>query len=218
MGRIATRGYIPEIVHNKDDLYEGDLCHYFRVVFTEAKNLFNPYHNPRHSLHIFFLFYQACIFYQDLMTRREMREGLIAALMHDFNHTGRIGNDHRNIVRAWQGLHRHILDDDRRSLPKIQELIGDTEYPHVIPSADLDLGAQILRDADLAQGLSDAWIQQVIFGLAAEQRKTPIEVLASQVDFLTNLRFHTDWAREMFPRSAIDAKIEEVQDLLSILR
>ena len=218
MRRVATRGDIPEIVLNKEDLYEGDLRYYFKIVCTEAKNLWSPYHNPRHMLHVFFLYYQACIFYQGTMTRREMREGLIAALLHDFDHTGRTHNDRRNIVRALQGLHRYILESDRRSLAKIEEWIECTEYPHIIPSADLDLGAQILRDADLAQGLSDAWIQQVIYGLAAEQKREPIEVLAAQTDFLKNLRFQTEWARSMFPRSDINAKIKEARELLAILR
>jgi hypothetical protein len=77
--------------------------------------------------------------------------------------------------------------------------------------------AQIIRDADLAQALSSAWIQQVVFGLAQEWELSPLEVLKGQGSFLTGLSFSTYWAQQLFPQELIQAKIEEVEQLLQLL-
>ena len=91
---------ILDIILNKDGLYEGDLIYYFRIVFKFAQNLHNPYHNMRHMLHVMWLCYQACSFYKDEMSPRDMRVLLIAAIFHDFDHLGIRGDDSKNIMRA----------------------------------------------------------------------------------------------------------------------
>lgn len=218
MQAMITRGEIPEFVLNEEGLYEGDLCYYFQIVFLNAKNLGNPYHNLRHMLHVAYLCYRAaCLFYGDQLTPLVKRAILIAALFHDFDHTGTTDNDARNIERALRGLARYILEEDRPLLPMIGIFIRHTEYPHMIATEKLELPVQILRDADLAQVFSEAWLQQIIIGLAAEQGKPPLAVLAAQEEFLKNLRFHTAWAQNEFPKEIIDAKIEEAKTLLSIL-
>ncbi len=80
----------------------------------------------------------------------------------------------------------------------------------------LGLCGRIIRDADVSQGLCDAWIQQVVFGLAAERGVEPIEVLRSQETFMRGLIFSTAWARAQFPPDAIEDKIAEAQALLVI--
>ena len=62
-----------------------------------------------------------------------------------------------------------------------------------------------------------AWIQQVIFGLAGEWNKQPLEVLRMRESFLKNLKFQTEWARQFFPQNAIDDKIAEARELLQLL-
>lgn len=57
-------GDLPEIIGNEENLYEGKLILYFRILFCNSTNLKNPYHNFRHT-----------------------RNLLIAALFHDFDHT-----------------------------------------------------------------------------------------------------------------------------------
>ena len=107
---------------------------------------------------------------------------------------------------------------DRAFQPEIEALIEATQYPNKIGSEKLDLLGRIIRDADLAQALSPTWIQQVIIGLAAEWGVHPIEVLRVQASFLAGLSFHTRWARQLFPQELIQAKIEEVEQLLRCLR
>jgi len=69
----------------------------------------------------------------------------------------------------------------------------------------------------MGQSFSETWIQQVIFGLAEEWGKQPIEILRSQVAFFKNLEFYTEWGKVMFSRSEIDSKIIEVEELIALL-
>jgi HD domain len=218
--RPGIIGDIPKVFANSDGIYEGDLVTYFRALFFEARNLANPYHNLRHMLHVTWLCYKAVEFYRHEMSRRDGRSLLIAALFHDFDHPGHSGpevSDQLNIEVAIAGLRRHLLPIDRDAFPEIERLIEATEYPYTRPARSLDLAAKIIRDADLAQALSPAWIQQVVIGLAAEAKLPPLDLLRAQRSFLAALRFNTEWARQLFPRHLITAKINEAESLLHLL-
>lgn len=213
----VVRGSLPEIIRNDHSLYEGNLRWYFLKIFYNAQNLWHPYHNFRHMTHVLWLCYQACGYYQAKLSPHTMRMLLIAAMFHDFDHSGLSGNDDLNIERAVRGLKKHIAPEDEPHAECISELIRTTEFPHKGDSAGLPLTARILRDADMCQALSSVWIQQVAFGLAAEWGKTPIEVLNAQESFLYGLTFNTRWAEQMFPEEVIEEKVNEVRGLLEIL-
>lgn len=206
----------------KKCFYEGDLILYFRVLFFKASNLNNPYHNFRHSLRVLWLCYNACRYYHNELTPRQMRILLVAALFHDFDHPGHAhpgeeDPDRINIEIAIAGLRRYIAPDDRALLPEIEAVIEATHYPYKIGGNELDLLGKIIRDADLAQALSPVWIQQIVIGLAQEWEMKPLEVLRAQASFLAALPFNTRWARELFPQQLIDAKIDEAAKLLQLL-
>jgi hypothetical protein len=97
----------------------------------------------------------------------DRRNLLIAALFHDFDHLGNRSLDQLNIDRAIAELRVHVSKEDLPHLTTIEALIQATHYPYLIPSESLELSARIIRDADAGQTLTAAWIQQVIFGLAA---------------------------------------------------
>jgi hypothetical protein len=215
-------GDLPKIIANQERLYEGNLTFYFRILFFKSSNINNAYHNFRHLLHVLWLCHQACRYYQNRLTPRQMRDLLIAALFHDFDHPGHPhpgenDPDRVNIPIAIAGLRRYVMSADRAFLPQIEALIEATHYPYKIGSDKLDLLGQIIRDADLAQALSPAWIQQVVFGLAKEWEVSPFEVLKGQGSFLAGLSFSTCWAQQLFPQELIQAKIEEVEQLLRLL-
>jgi hypothetical protein len=212
-----TEGGIPQMIRNKERLYEGNLINYFQVIFNCAQNLQGKYHNFRHMFHVAWLCYLACQYYADTLSKRAMRNLLIAALFHDYNHTGMFGDDDLNIERAIRALRQHILPEDALFLDDIIELVRATQYPYVVPASRLTLCGEILRDADMSQVFSVAWIQQVIFGLAAEWGKKPIDVLGMQEPFLRSLTFHTEWAKQQFPQSDINAKIDETRELFELL-
>lgn len=219
----AVKGSLPMIVKNTEQLYEGDLLSYFHAFFFHAQNLHNPYHNFRHVGHVLWQCYDACQFYKTLLSPRQMRDLLIAALFHDFDHSGRPGPDRENIDRAVNALCRHLLAVDWLHLDKISELIRLTEYPYTVACDQLNpevadgLMALVLRDADMSQALSPAWIQQVPLGLATEWGKSPLDVLKMQVGFHQGLRFNTGWARGRFTKDMIAEKIEEAQELYDLL-
>ena len=174
-------------------------------------------------LHVLWLCHQACRYYQNRLTPRQMRDLLIAALFHDFDHPGHSHRgeedpDRLNIDIAIASLRRHIMPIDRPCLPEIEALIEATHYPYKITSDALDLIGNIIRDADLAQALSPVWIQQVVIGLAEEQGVKPLDVLRAQVSFLTALEFNTGWARQLFPPEFVQAKIKEAKQLLRLLQ
>lgn len=215
---IQARGSLPGIALNQDGLYQGNLVRYFQVVFHLGQNNGNPYHNFRHSSHVFYMCYQACLFYADILSALQMRLLLIAALFHDFNHTGKAGDDWVNINLAIEGLREHLKGEDREHFEKIATLIRATKFPYESRTEDLELMAQIIRDADMSQALSPVWIQQTVFGLAEESgNKTPMEMLMLQPLFHEKLAFHTAWAKQEFPREHIEAKIAEARELIEVL-
>ncbi len=142
---------------------------------------------------------------------------MIAALYHDYNHPGRTGHDDLNIEFAVRGLKAHIHPDDQNALEDIITIIRSTEFPPPAMTQKASLEAQILRDADASQSLSDAWIQQVLFGLGDEMGVGWVKVLHMQESFLTNLVMKTDWAQQKFPPHVIQEKIAESKALIALL-
>lgn len=212
-----VQGDIPFILRNDANLYEGNLKHYFRLL-CKAKNVRRPYHNLRHMLHVTWLCYQASRFYRDTWTQRQMRNLLVAAIFHDFNHPGaQQGDDDLNIEKALRGLRQHITVEDRPYLAEIEAIIKATEYPYNVPTAELGIFEQVIREADSSQAFSVAWFQQVIVGLADEWEKTILDVIKMQRPFLSNLKFVTEWGKQMWPQDVINAKILESDGYREIL-
>jgi len=219
---VEISGDLPKIIENEENLYEGNLIYYFRVLFFRANNLFNPYHNFRHMTHVLWLCYNACQYYSHQLPPRQMRTLLIAALFHDFDHTGRPHRgeedpDGINIAIAISALRRYLASDDHARMPEIEALIEATHFPYKVDSDKLDLLGKIIRDADLAQALTPVWIQQVVIGLARESGVSPLTMLKAQSSFLTSLPFNTQWAQQLFPQALIDAKIAEAEKLRQLL-
>ena len=213
--QIATS--IPDIIRNVSGVYEGNLGYYFRITMNHATNLKHPYHNFRHVFHVMWLCYAACLFYRKELSPREMRNLLIAAIFHDFNHPGRTGNDDFNIEVAVLALRTYAAEEDRPHLSDIEALIRPTEFPYKVDISSLSLSGQILRDADASQALSVAWVQQIVFGLSSEMSVGPVKVLEMQEGFLRGVKFGTEWARETFPPEMIEEKIAEAKAYLSII-
>ena len=217
MAPLVVRGDIPPIIRNDEGLYEGNLISYLQAIFTYGQNLEDPYHNFRHMYYVAWSCHEALRFYGDRLSLRDGRDLMIAALTHDIDHPGMLGSDDLNIERSLRWLGAHIAKEDLPHLPRITTIVRATQYPPVEPSEDLDLLAHIIRDADMSQGLSPVWIQQIIFGLAREWRKKPIDILRIQETFLGSLTFTTEWAKERFPQSAIGEKRTEAKELLELL-
>ena len=145
---------------------------------------------------------------------RAFRALLIAALFHDFGHSGKMGNDAREVSRACKAIASRILDPDKDLLPGIETLIKATEFPH--KPGRLSPGGKILRDADMGQAFSNVWLQNTIFGLAQETVARPADIMKSQIVFLHGLRFYTSWGRKKFG-GKIPSRVKEVEGYLDAL-
>lgn len=214
---FSVRGSLPRIIRNDERVYEGTLVSYFKAVFNGAQNLHHPYHNFRHTFHVVWLCYQACIFHLQDLTPRQMRNLLVAAMFHDFDHPGMMGNDDLNIQRAIRGLRQYVEPEDVDHLEDIERIIWATQFPYTTESITLSLSEQIIRDADMGQSFAMAWLQQVILGLAKEWQKKPIDILKAQPAFLQNVQFCTPWGQKMFPREEVEAKVREANELIELL-
>src|SRR5207237_4713018 len=94
--------------------------------------------------HVLWLCYKACQYYSHELPPRQMRTLLIAALFHDFDHTGRPHRgdqdpDGINIEIAISGLRRYLASYDRALMPEIEALIEATHFPYKVDSQKLDL-------------------------------------------------------------------------------
>lgn len=208
-----------EIIENKNNAYEGNLRHYFGLVFR-APNAYMPYHNLKHMLSVTRICYRACRHHAGFgeMTRRQARNLLIAALLHDYGHPGFMRDDFLNIESAISALRRNILEEDAPYLAEITMIIKATQYEHIDYGEDITLLQAIIRDADLGQTFGDDWIHDILFGLGKEMGKSPYEMLEMQEDFLRKIRFYSAFGVVYFGgQPAIDAKIKEVRSLIEAL-
>jgi len=191
------------------------LEHYFKIIWN-SPTADLPYHNTEHLFGVMMSVYDACCFY--FFDTTETRVMLIAALFHDYLHTGGgMGYDSINIRLAIQGINEHILEEDRKYLPDIESYIQATEFPHShIDDTEDNLPLHIMRDADLSYGLSERWISSIIFGIGKEFMKDSDSMLKEQIVFLENLKFMTDWARKKFADKKSE-RLEEVKQMVKTL-
>jgi hypothetical protein len=206
---------IIDIVINKDGLYPGDLKKYFRVIWN-APNITLTYHNLQHMLAVTQSVYEACDFYD--ITGRQLRNMLIAAMFHDYDHTGSVGDDEANIRRAVEGLKKHILIEDNEYLLDIVSLILATQFPHKEYDEDfiIPLSWHIIRDADITYTMMRDWITPVL-GLSQELNLTANSMLLGQVPFLqNNLKLSSEWGIRKY-ESLIKERIKEVNLIVEIL-
>lgn len=201
------------IISNPEGVYEGDLKHYFKVVFN-APNAQVPYHNFRHMMHITCQTYDAIKYYGDF-ERRRARALLIAALFHDYGHKGVVGNDSENIAVALSAIRHYVLDRDKDLLPEIEGLISVTEFPH--KDCDATRSVQILRDADMTPAFDDVWIQEVVFGLSKEFGIDALSFLRQELEFIPSVKFSTTWAMEKFSQRK-NERLTEIETIVSFLQ
>lgn len=179
---------IINIIKNNESTYYGDLVYYFKLVL-KAPNSNLPYHNVRHMLHVMWEAHDGALY--EKLNKQDTRNLLIAALFHDYDHSGRKGDDSINIQNAISNLKKYIHVDDVKNIDEITKYIRCTQYPYT--EEEFDNKYLILRDADQSQTFSPTWIQSILYGLGSELDMNYNQMLSMQVPYLTNLKFHTEW-------------------------
>lgn len=204
--------HILDIIENANNRYEGNLDHYYDVVM-HAPNAYGLYHGSRHMLHVPWEAYDGGV--QMGLDRRELRDLLIAGMMHDYNHTCKPNDDQVNIDRALQGLDMHALEEDRPHLNNIRRYIMATKFPY--GDEKFSQNHLILRDADQSQTFSVAWIGSTLHGLGSELGLSYEEMLRLQVPYLEKLKFHTLWGQNKFV-PMIPVRLKDIDRLIKKLK
>jgi len=202
---------ITPIILNVNKRYQGDLVHYFNHV-CEAPNFHMPYHNFRHLCHVLWEVYDAAM--QMGLDPVETRILLIAALMHDYDHTGMKGEDAINIERAIRALDQIALEEDRKYLIEIRAMVRATQYPYT--DEVFTPNQLLLRDADQSQTFSLVWMQS-LGGLGQEMGISFRKILEMQRPFMENIKFHTLWGQNKFV-PMIPMHLSRVDGILDILK
>jgi hypothetical protein len=121
----------------------------------------------------------------------------LAALFHDFNHSGGILTDDQNVRIAeinftgFCRLYDIQLSDIFQN--KVSEIILATEFPH---KPNEDTLVQIIRDADTIGPFFGDWLQ-IVMDLCDEMGKTLIEYLPWEEKFIKETKFNTYFAGEI---------------------
>lgn len=177
------------------------------VILNNTGNT-NPYHSFEHLSNVFLYCKEGAEYHE--LPEKETLHLLLAALFHDFNHSGGELKDNANIANAKMGVSEWYKNSDvALDVEYINSLIDITEFPYTIQSNALNLPQQILRDADMGSIFTDNWFQTIMLGLSAET-KTGLEAfLEQQKNFMSNLKGNTPW----FQKTKLPMLQEKLEDL-----
>lgn len=164
-----------------------------------------PYHNNQHMFHVARLAHQ-CYTTSEFSNDVCKQLVIVAALMHDFDHSGGECSDAINIENAINGFRKLVSElspsYDRNSWinrfesqQSIESLIRSTVFPN--PSACNNTMEAALRDADMLYSLTENTGEIIIDGLRKEAEVakghaiTREEMLEQQRSFLPSVTLHT---------------------------
>jgi hypothetical protein len=189
-----------EIINKYDYLSKA-----FKYIVENNDSNYAPYHNINHLLTVTKYVYYALEFEELLEQENDVKNMLIAAIFHDFNHSAGKKKDAANIADAKAGIKEFVEKEDIKvDIDFIDKVLDAPEYPYAIESKDLNEFQAIIRDADLTQVFESNWIYQNIFGLSKELNMTPVEFMKGQRKFLESVKFNTAYgeylAKEKWPQ------------------
>ena len=173
-------------------------------IFDEVKNYIsenniteNAYHNNKHMIDVFnnsMTLFNEYVDQFNLTEDDKLHLGL-AALFHDFNHSGGKLKDDENIELALTALKEYLDSTNKSELyDDVKHIIIATEFPHL--DIDLDILQKIIRDADTMGGITEDYIS-IVKSLAKEYNKTLQEFIPTQIKFLDTVKFNTDYCNQL---------------------
>lgn len=202
-----------------------DICRLLRIDsiygYVRETNPSNdlPYHNWIHTQHMVESVYEGAL-YHDLPLQSQI-DLVVAALFHDYGHSGGKTDDVTNIKVAKQALdlytamRYHMVE----YIPDVVRLlISVTQYPFT--TAPIFAQEKIIRDADLMEMGRDTWHEMVIEGLRKEiqvsrnREITLEEMYRGQLDFHATAVWYTDWGLA-FRENNVVPNLNKIKDLLT---
>lgn len=180
------------------DLTDKDISDIFyqaKTYILENNLVENDYHNNEHMINVFNNAMMLFDHYKDEFGLYDKLILGLAALFHDFNHSGGKLKDRENIELALSSLKEFLSSIDKSDLYNdIENIIVATEFPHL--DIDLDILQKIIRDADTMGGIIEGW-QSVVKNLSSEYNKTLEEFIPTQIKFLNSVKFNTDYCNQL---------------------
>ena len=166
----------------------------------------NTYHNIDR---LFTVFKYTTILSEQISIKNEI-ELFIAALFHDYNHLGKMGNDNLNIEKA-----KYTVAEFHKLFPEfnldiVHYLIDCTEYPYTVKDKALTIEGKMIRDADMSYILEDISIVKLYYGLRNEFDQTLETFLDNQTNFLSNVKFYTPYLQNIW-NSIKEDKLYEIE-------
>jgi hypothetical protein len=169
----------------------------FLYLLEKNKSNRLPYHNLNHTLTVTKNVYEGAMYEGvKIHIRRNL---IIAALFHDFNHSGGLLSDKENVEISISGFSDFVringgyTDDD---IFNVIDIIKATEYPYVIPTNKLTIEQSIIRDADIMQIFESDRMSQVVYGLAQEFGvKIDSDFVSKQKAFVSSIIPITKWGQ-----------------------
>lgn len=177
-----------------------------RLNITEALTWVNAHNSanelPYHNLYHTHCMVEKCVEganYHNL-PYRSIQNLVVAALFHDFAHSGGHKDDAVNINNAILGFNSY--EDRVRSnidANEVRQFIRITQYPYI--EEPICIEQRIIRDADLMQSFRSTWKEMILDGLREEmsiklKKELSLEEMAQgQVAFLKNVRPLSGWGK-----------------------
>jgi HD superfamily phosphodiesterase len=194
---------------------ELNIDNYFnntKIYITENNITENPYHNNKHILDVFdnsMLLFELYKNEYELKSYDRFCLG-IAALFHDFGHSGGELIDSENIDIALDELKKYLnIINESDSYNDIKKIINATEFPH--KDLELNILQKMIRDADTMGGIDSDFIN-IVKSLAKEYGKTLKEFIPNQIKFINTTKFNTEYCDNLLKDNK-DRIIEELKKL-----
>jgi peptidyl-tRNA hydrolase len=186
------------------------------IIKEDKESLYHPYHNLNHNITVTIF----CKYIGDSenLNKKQMKELLLAAIFHDFNHSGGKEKDDYNIKNAKKGFSDFIKESEEDVDEKVvYKIIDATEFPYKKESKELGIQEKIIRDADMCQLFEPNRLQFNYLGLQSEMGIDFSTQLNNQEKFYPNIKFNTSFAKKMFEKSKKQI-FEELEYLNSIYK
>jgi len=183
-------------------------------IIKESKSNFSPYHNLNHNITVtVFSYYIGKI---EKISSKEMKELLIAAIFHDFNHSAGESKDDINVKNAKKGI-KEFIEKNKIvvDLDAIDKILDATEFPYKVNEEDLNIQQKIIRDADLTQLFEPTRLQANFLGLQKEQKIEYKKQLENQEKFYKVLKFRTKLGKTLHKKFSKELN-DELEYLMNL--
>jgi HD superfamily phosphodiesterase len=170
-----------------------------KYIIDNSTSNYGPYHNLNHTVTV--TRFAIHIGESEKLNEVEMKELLIAAIFHDYNHTLGDKKDDVNVRNAQNGVEEFVktINIDV-NIDNVKNIIAATQFPYVIEESELNLQQQIMRDCDMCQLFESNRLQFNYLGLQKEIGIDFKSQLDSQESFYDSVKFRTNEGKRLWDK------------------